>query len=557
MPFKSIFPSIPIETESYGKRILESFLKNPTKKAFIYAQNPNKLITYQKLYDETLMVAAFLEKHGFGHKDIALLFLPNSWEFVEILTAVSLRGGAFSAICVIRDIDGVQHQLEECQPKFIFCSDDKLNIIKKAVKNNKLSPKIVVCQLSSNQQNLPESSDDKTLSIINFSTIINDPSLSNPSLQNIEEKNIDVKNDIFVIQYTSGTTGPPKGVMLSHQNYSTETSIFINHFNKYVYPRFDPNWSYENEATILLQAFCSGYGLSILLKSIICGQTCILCGQTCTDFDKNVFFKAIDDFKIRELFLIPPTLSIFIYDLCVDDFDLSSLEIFHLSAAPTSESISQKVYEKLKNLKRIERSYGTSECSFSAITNPIYEKSRSDIAGTLCSNFEMKIIDESGNELPEGEKGELCTRGPTTMIGYLKNPKKTAEAIDSEGWFHCGDFAKYDNEGNLYIFGRLKDVIKVNEEKIGPSELENVLLSHSEIKDAAVVGIKDDECGQVPKAFVVKNDKELNEQKVQEFLEEQTPSYMHFKGGVEFISEIPKSGGGKISRKDLIEKENE
>uniref|UniRef100_A0A914QI42 Uncharacterized protein n=1 Tax=Panagrolaimus davidi TaxID=227884 RepID=A0A914QI42_9BILA len=263
------------------------------------------------------------------------------------------------------------------------------------------------------------------------------------------------------------------------------------------------------------------------------------------------------DQRIRELFLIPPTLSIFIYDLCVDDFDLSSLEIFHLSAAPTSESISQKVYEKLKNLKRIERSYGTSECSFSAITNPIYEKSRSDIAGTLCSNFEMKIIDESGNELPEGEKGELCTRGPTTMIGYLKNPKKTAEAIGSEGWFHCGDFAKYDNEGNLYIFGRLKDVIKVNEEKIGPSELENVLLSHSEIKDAAVVGIKDDECGQVPKAFVVKNDEDLNERKVQEFLEEQTPSYMHLKGGVEFISEIPKSGGGKISRKDLIEKEGE
>uniref|UniRef100_A0A914P5Q3 AMP-dependent synthetase/ligase domain-containing protein n=1 Tax=Panagrolaimus davidi TaxID=227884 RepID=A0A914P5Q3_9BILA len=104
MPFKSIFPSIPIETEPYGKRILESFLKNPTKKAFIHAQNPNKLITYQKLYDETLLVAAFLEKHGFGHKDIALLFLPNSWEFVEILTAVCLRGGAFSAICVIRDI---------------------------------------------------------------------------------------------------------------------------------------------------------------------------------------------------------------------------------------------------------------------------------------------------------------------------------------------------------------------------------------------------------------------------------------------------------------------
>lgn len=104
MPFKSIFPSIPVETEPYGKRILESFLKDPTKKAFIYAQNPDKFITYKDLHDQTLRVAAFLEKNDFGHKDIALLFLPNSWEFVEILTAVSLRGGTFSAICLIRDI---------------------------------------------------------------------------------------------------------------------------------------------------------------------------------------------------------------------------------------------------------------------------------------------------------------------------------------------------------------------------------------------------------------------------------------------------------------------
>uniref|UniRef100_A0A914Z3J6 AMP-dependent synthetase/ligase domain-containing protein n=1 Tax=Panagrolaimus superbus TaxID=310955 RepID=A0A914Z3J6_9BILA len=445
MPFKSIFPSIPVENEPYGKRILESFLKNPTKKAFIYAQDPTKFITYKELHDETIMVSVFLEKNDFGHKDIAVLFLPNSWEFVEILTAVSLRGGAFSAICVIRDIDGIQHQLEECEAKIIFCSDDKLNIIKKAIKNCKISPKIVVCQLSSSNQTLTESSTDNgnipPNNIINFSTIISDTTSLNTLSENIEEKNIDVKKDIFVIQYTSGTTGPPKGVMLSHQNYSTETSIFINHFDKYVYPRLDPNWRYENEATILLQAFCSGYGLSILLKSIICGQTCILCGQTCTDFDKSIFFKAIQDFKykytIRELFLIPPTLSIFIHDPSVDNYDLTSLEFFHLSAAPTSESISQKVYKKLKNLKRIERSYGTSECSFSAITNPIYPKSRDDIAGTLCSNFEMKIIDENGEELSEDEKGELCTRGPTTMIGYLKNSKKTAEAIDSEGWFHC------------------------------------------------------------------------------------------------------------------------
>uniref|UniRef100_A0A914YB70 AMP-binding enzyme C-terminal domain-containing protein n=1 Tax=Panagrolaimus superbus TaxID=310955 RepID=A0A914YB70_9BILA len=119
------------------------------------------------------------------------------------------------------------------------------------------------------------------------------------------------------------------------------------------------------------------------------------------------------------------------------------------------------------------------------------------------------------------------------------------------------DFAKYDNEGNLYIFGRLKDVIKVNEEKIGPSEIENILLSHSKIEDAAVVGIKDNEYGQIPKAFIVKSEKELNEQNIQEFVEEKTPASMHLKGGVEFISEIPKSGGGKISRKDLIKNDEE
>ncbi|KAE9546317.1 hypothetical protein FO519_010471, partial [Halicephalobus sp. NKZ332] len=174
--------------------------------------------------------------------------------------------------------------------------------------------------------------------------------------------------------------------------------------------------------------------------------------------------------------------------------------------------------------------------------------------GKLLSNFEMKVIDKEGKTLPIGEVGQLCLRSPTFMIGYLGKPQATAEAIDDEGWYRTGDIARMDSKGFIYVTDRLKELIKVKGYQVAPSEIEDILLSHPGIDDAAVVGILDERAGELPKAFVVRKNGSLTEHQVKEFIASKTASYKHLKGGVEFIDKIPKSDAGKILRRFLRDK---
>uniref|UniRef100_A0AC34GIG7 AMP-dependent synthetase/ligase domain-containing protein n=1 Tax=Panagrolaimus sp. ES5 TaxID=591445 RepID=A0AC34GIG7_9BILA len=147
---------------------------------------------------------------------------------------------------------------------------------------------------------------------------------------------------------------------------------------------------------------------------------------------------------IREIFIVPTLLMFLANDPIIENYNLSCLEFINIAAAPTSKSLCKKVFKRLKTLKRIDISFGLSECSLAcALPNPISDKSRLDIAGTLISNYEMKVIDENGNELSMGEIGELCLRSPTIMLGYLGKPEATSEAIDDEGWLHTGMYKGY------------------------------------------------------------------------------------------------------------------
>uniref|UniRef100_A0A914QWQ7 4-coumarate--CoA ligase n=1 Tax=Panagrolaimus davidi TaxID=227884 RepID=A0A914QWQ7_9BILA len=508
MPFKSIFPSIPIETQPFGERLLKSFWQNSIKneKAIICAENPKYFITYKNLYIQTLSVVGFLESKKFGHGDIAALVLSNSWEFLEIVTAVALRGGGVSAASVLFTDYELERQFIDCKAKIIFVCDNNLERVLKASKNCKTQTTIIVIQVS--DRTLPEPSENLPFGVIPFSTVFSFP----PSFTAVD---INVERDIFLLPYSSGTTGSPKGVMLSHQNYSTLMSIFINHIEKYVYPKIAPSWNYEKEVALLSMPFYHIYGFSILIKSILCGQTCVIL----TNFDKEIYLQSIQNYKIRELYIVPTLLMFFANDPIVDSFNLSSLEFMNIAAAPTSKSICKKVFQRLQTLKRIDISFGLSECSLAcALPNPISDKARIDIAGTLISNYEMKVIDKNGNELKCGEIGELCLRSPTIMLGYLGKPEATAEVIDDEGWLHTGDLIKYDSQGNIYSIDRLKEIIKVKGYQVAPAELEDILLSHYGIADAAVIGIKHEIFGEVPKAFIVKSNESLTEQKILEYM---------------------------------------
>ena len=164
----------------------------------------------------------------------------------------------------------------------------------------------------------------------------------------------------------------------------------------------------------------------------------------------------------------------------------------------------------------------------------------------------MRVVDpETGDDLGIDEDGELWIRGPQRMKGYLNNPEATAITIDEDGWLHTGDIGHVDSDGHFYIVDRLKELIKYKGFQVPPAELEALLLTHPGIADAAVIGVPDEEAGEVPKAFVVmKPGAEATEDDIKAFVADAVAGYKQLRI-VEFIDSIPKSASGKILRREL------
>ncbi|KAJ1358257.1 hypothetical protein KIN20_016645 [Parelaphostrongylus tenuis] len=182
---------------------------------------------------------------------------------------------------------------------------------------------------------------------------------------------------------------------------------------------------------------------------------------------------------------------------------------------------------------------------------PLDSRDEFSNVGMLVSTLEQKIASETGEALPIREVGEVCIRGPTIMKGYLGCPDATAQTIDSEGWLHTGDIGFLDEKGQLHIVDRLKELIKVKGLQVAPSELEDILLSHEDISDAAVIGVPDGKHGEIPRAYVVRTNESFMEVVVQRFIHGKVTSHKHLTGGVAFVSVIPKSSSGKILRRIL------
>uniref|UniRef100_A0A7E4VL97 AMP-binding domain-containing protein n=1 Tax=Panagrellus redivivus TaxID=6233 RepID=A0A7E4VL97_PANRE len=550
MPIKSPLTPVPVETQPFGTRLLEAIWKHgttdPKKKAFICAENPDIYVTFRQLYVRCLSVATFLETHGFAHGDMACLVLPNSWEFFEIMVGACVRGGGISGASMLFTDYELTRQFIDSRSKIVFCADNSLERVMKAAKNAKNIRTIVVVQVSDRSVKLP---DDLPFGVIKFDDVI----ATKPNLQS-KEVDVDVKRDIVLLPYSSGTTGSPKGVMLTHKSFSTMLTVFRTHYDNHVYPKLDPNWQVEKEKLLLMLPFYHIYGVGILCTSILNGQT----GVVMSHFDKHVFLRSIQNFKIRYLFLAPPILVFLANDPIVDKYDLKSLEFALSGAAPAGVDICKKAMKRLPNFKRIDQGYGMTECSM-CCTMPIIDHNQPlpDHVGTLMSNFEAKTIDENGKELPFGQPGELCLRSPTLMLGYLGKPQATAESIDDDGWYHTGDLARLDENMRIYVLDRIKELIKVKGYQVAPAELEDLLLSHHDISDAAVVGIPDERAGEAPYAFIVRKNPLLTEQQIHEFVNEKVANYKQLTGGIKFVDSIPKSAAGKILRrvlKDTIDK---
>ena len=292
------------------------------------------------------------------------------------------------------------------------------------------------------------------------------------------------------------------------------------------------------------------YGLVVVLNmGLHLGATIV----TMPRFDLEQFLGLIQKYRVTLSHIVPPIVLKLAKDPSVEKFDLSSLKMIFSGAAPLGPELSRECLQRIGC--GIRQGYGMTE------TSPVTHSSPADPAkmklgsiGPPAPNTECKLVDPAtGAELGPNHEGEVCVRGPQNMKGYLNNPEATARTIDKDGWLHTGDIGYADEDGHFYIVDRVKELIKYKGFQVAPAELEAILLTHPAVADAAVIPSKDDEAGEVPKAFVVVKS-ETSAATIMDFVAARVSPHKKIRA-VEFIDQIPKSLSGKILRRVLIEKE--
>lgn len=362
---------------------------------------------------------------------------------------------------------------------------------------------------------------------------------------------------IACINFSSGTTGLPKGVCISHANLIANSvqTIFIKFAGT--------DRSEEKPGTETWLAFLPLYHAYSQLWTINIACRLRYKVYVLQKFVFEDFLKYVDKYKVDAVQAVPPLLIMLTKRPEVKNYDISSLKHILVGAAPTSPELQREVSKKL-NLKTTQ-GWGMTETTCGAIISPFADiDDGSGTIGVLLPNTEAKLVDDEGKEVTaEGERGELCVRGPQMLVGYWKNEAATKESMESNKFFHSGDVAvwKKDKQGRetWWIVDRKKELIKVKGLQVAPAELEAVLLESPDVADAAVVGIQFEKDGEEwPRAYVVlqeesKKSGKIGEQEIKKFVEGKVAKHKRLEGGVKFVDEVPKLPSGKIVRKVMKE----
>ena len=452
------------------------------------------------------------------------LYMWNSPEFVVVFFGVLKTGATVTALNPSFKEKDARYQLEDSESVAVIVDDEQYQVIK-GIRDKvpKLKNVIVV-------------GEEKHPGTYLFKELIKKYPANPPEVE------IDPKEDLAVIQYTAGTTGPPKGCMLTHYNMvSAMFQLFLMH-------------GLEGTRDDVILAHLPFYH--------IYGMTCLICASVCFGlsiviqkrFDPEEFLEFIQKFKVTIVTTVMPVITLLTqFSDFLKQYDLSSIRYISNGAVPIVLETARK-FEELTGVT-ISQGYGLTETSAVSHTNPL-SQIKLESVGCPVPDTEQKIVDiETGTrELPPGEAGEIIIRGPQVMIGYWKRPEDTAETL-RDGWLYTGDLGKIDEDGYLYIVDRKKETIKYMGFTIGPADLEAVLLQHPAVGDCAVVGKPDPVAGEIPKAYVMlRGGAKATEEELIKFVADKVAGYKRIKE-VEFVDMIPRSLAGKVLRREFIERE--
>ncbi|CAK9169432.1 unnamed protein product [Ilex paraguariensis] len=522
--FRSKLPDIYIPNHlplhSYCFENISQFSSRPC----VINGSTGEIYSYSDVELTARKVAAGLNKIGIQQGDVIMLLLQNSPEFVFAFLGASYRGAISTTANPFYTPAEIAKQGKASKTKLIITQACYFDKVKDFARENGVK---VMCTDSP-----PEGC------CLHFSELTQSDENDIPAVK-INP------HDAVALPYSSGTTGLPKGVMLTHKGLVTSVAQQVDGEN--------PNLYFHSEDVIMcVLPLFHIYSLnSVLLCALRVGASILIMQK----FEINSLLELVQKYKVTIAPFVPPIVLAIAKSPVVDKYDLSSIRTVMSGAAPMGKELEDTVRAKLPNAK-LGQGYGMTEAGpvlsmcLAFAKEPFEIKSGS--CGTVVRNAEMKIVDpDTGASLPRNQAGEICIRGNQIMKGYLNDPEATERTIDKEGWLHTGDIGYIDDDDELFIVDRLKELIKYKGFQVAPAELEAMLIAHPNISDAAVVPMKNEAAGEVPVAFVVRaNGSKITEDDIKQYISKQVVFYKRI-NRVFFTDSIPKAPSGKILRKDL------
>ena len=508
---QSPLPAVDIPVVPISEFVLRLAATHPDRPALIDGSS-GRTYTFAQFSDMVHRLAGGLAARGFGPGHTLALMAPNLPEYAVVFHAVAVAGGTVTTINPTYGAEEVAFQLRDAGASELVTIGMFVDVARAAVTDTPITEIITI-----------DAADGTTA----LTSLFDDP---------ISQVPIDPMNQVVVLPYSSGTTGLPKGVMLTHHNLVANICQ-CDHAIRY---------APEGEVALAFLPFFHIYGMQVLMNGLLANGVTVV---TLPRFDLAQALGLVQQHRITRFFAVPPVVLALAKHPAVADYDLSSLTQVFSGAAPLGGEIALEASARIGC--EVVQGYGMTELSPVSHTTPP-GMFRAGTSGVTVSNTESRIVDpDTGEDQPVGGRGELWVRGPQVMVGYLNNPEATAATIDADGWLHTGDVAVIDADGHMTIVDRVKELIKFKGFQVPPAELEALLVTHPDVLDVAVIGIPDDEAGELPKAFIVRRpDSTVSAPDLQEFVAGHVATYKQIRL-VEFVDEIPKSASGKILRRVL------
>nr|XP_053649308.1 uncharacterized protein LOC128700275 [Cherax quadricarinatus] len=486
--------------------------------------------TYRELCGLVPRVSAGLAAAGVTMGDIVLFLTPTHMDYPLVFLSIVHRGAVCVPINPTLTLEELVHVLKVSQARWAVVHEASVTMAEEAFS----------CLPSHTLKQM---------------WVLGDTSLERPNLEDLmtytpsspitQADGLDVRGTVCVMPFSSGTTGLPKGVMLSHRNLMTP------HIRTMYEVSLNPQGSVKSgiifKTLLMILPVCHIYGHLMVHICFHYGGTTIFLPK----FGARKYLETIQKFKVTCCPLVPHLARYLLETPLLKQYDTSSVLLFFSGAAPLPASTTTSFKNKLS--RPLAEGYGMTETTAAISSNRSSTIYHVNSVGQVVPYVQVKIVDvESGEMLGEHQEGEICVKGPNVMLGYANDPVATAATIDPQGWLHTGDIGYYNQDNFIFLTDRMKDLIKVKGFQVSPTELENVIMKCEDVADVAVVGVPHERMGEAPLAFVVpKPGSKLQPHQLMQFVADRVSQYKQLAGGVKMVESIPRNSSGKLLRKQL------